>query len=117
MAPVVPEKPPQLLPGPTARYWALRSVRYTLIAAAGFPFFLAAPVLRNDVGQAITWLAVGWVVWWAIMLMRASVSSWRIEHRELEAGYTTLAGQYPRYWHLDPKTGEVTRPPRGRSLD
>jgi len=111
----IPVVPPALLPGRTANYWILRSAICVFVALAGLVGMLVGSNVPGQVGSVIVVGSCAWTVFWGALCSRAGVGAIVVERRERAAGYTTLfAGQYRRYWQLDPKTGAVVRRPGER---
>ena len=104
--------PPQLLDGPSARYWAKRAfgvvvvVFAGIVATVGGSFLPEAP--RHVVVVIGLTLAIGGAIVQAILALRLRSA----QRREKRAGYTTLFDeQFQELWLLDPRTGAVVRRP------
>ena len=106
------EQPPRLLPGPTAWYW-LRRATWSLLGAILFaPGMVVGSILPTPARQIVVLISLFGLVVLCVVALHGYLSQSRAEHREREAGYTTLwASRYRDYWQLHPKTGAVIRRP------
>lgn len=108
---VIPEEPPQLLPGRTAYSWTGWWTASFFLALPGLPFVLAG-LLDSPIASLIADLGGASVIAWALIGTGAAAKSLVTGRREVKAGYTTLNGRgYRRFWQLDPKTGAAIRRP------
>lgn len=106
------DRPPTLLPGPTAWHWLRRATISFALGAVCAVGLLVGSTLDLRLRGVVIAIAV---ICGCACGIAAGYSSWRqigVEREERDAGYTTLYGrEYRRRWHLDPKTGAVIRPP------
>jgi hypothetical protein len=104
--------PPRLLPDATAIDLMRRGLFFTVISivcAVGMVIgsTLDPPVRPTVVIAAFVGLLVSGVIGTRTYLLEMGA-----EHRERDAGYTTLLSRrYRDYWQLDPRSGVVVRRP------
>lgn len=114
MPPTVPDSPPRLLSGRSARRWAV------LVAASMVPPLIplfamgvtAALAPNADARGTLIALEFAMIIVWVVFgMIPTGVMHDRAMRRELRAGYTTEFRGFHAYWLLDDKTGEVLRRP------
>jgi hypothetical protein len=106
------ERPPKLLPGPSARYLVRRATRFLLMAVAVAWGMFVSIFLPTPLDKVVVVASFVGMLVFGLRAFRTSISGTRAELRERKAGYTTLSGRrYRHLWQLDSETGAVVRPP------
>jgi hypothetical protein len=119
MPPTVPDSPPKLLSGRSARRWAVLFV--ASLVPPLIPLFAmgvtAALAPNADVRHTLIDLEFAMIFVWVVFgMIPTAVMHDRAMRRELRAGYTTEFRGFHAYWQLDDKTGEVLRRPGERTV-
>lgn len=117
----VPQSPPALLEGKSARHYA------EIVQLCAIPIALAAVVMivsaltmsASVLGSGLALGAVVVVIVAGIGVAYAAIRFSKAHQRERAAGYTTVGGAVRRgldLWEIDPQTGDVIRMPGDRDL-
>lgn len=110
--PVAPEHPPELLPGPTAKYWVRRQTNWLVAGMLVLPIIGLGSLLPQPARAAVIVVAIVIGVACSIRAGHAAINEMRAEARERAAGYSTLkVARYKHLWQLDPERGTVVRRP------
>lgn len=111
------DAPPGLLPGRPALFWAkllMLGLPLCLVSLVAIPVIGYVMALGAPGRERALWTA-GAVTLGGTAVLALFLFGWvRAARREKAAGYTTLFADRPELWQLNPKTGEVVRPPQGQ---
>lgn len=108
----IPDEPPMLLPGPSARDLTIPFLRACVGALCGLAIMVLASVADPSLSGL---LAYGGLTVVFIFAWRGWMASNRLgeaRSREEAAGYTTVSGSTRDLWRLDSRTGAVIRRPQ-----
>lgn len=110
--------PPSLIPGRSARWWALRQLAGTAwegVFTVGCLVLFAANTSSPDAGAIIALMFANLAIVGSLTVFSA-IQADRAKRREYEHGYTSLSGKPYELWQLDDRTGTVRRRPGHREL-